>query len=112
VYLCDAGAAWPLVLPLGAVVVSALLEPLVSPLFMLPLDEEPLVEPLLSMLLLLEPLVPAPASTPSAARVLSSSCPLASRPCFCWKLLIAAVVFGPIMPSAGPGLKPLSLNCC
>jgi hypothetical protein len=40
--------------------------------------------------------------TPSAARVCWSR-PEPEMPCFCWKACSAFSVFGPMMPSIGPG---------
>ena len=54
----------------------------------------------------------APPEMPSAARVCWSSEPDPDKPCACWKLVSAAWVFGPILPSIGPGSWPLSFSAC
>lgn len=48
----------------------------------------------------------------SAASVCWSSWPDGVRLFCCWNCLRAACVFGPIMPSTGPGSIPLSLSAC
>lgn len=65
-------------------------------------------------LLLVEPEAEAeaPPETPSAERVCWSSWPEPEMPCVCWKLCSAAWVFGPILPSTGPGSLPLSFRAC
>lgn len=65
-------------------------------------------------LLLVEPEAEAeaPPETPSAERVCWSSWPEPEMPCACWKLCNAAWVFGPILPSTGPGSLPLSFRAC
>lgn len=64
-----------------------------------PDDDAPEVEPL-------------PPCTPSAESVCESSWPLAWMPCACWKLVRACWVFGPRMPSAGPGSCPFCCRAC
>ena len=83
-----------------------------------PIDDEA-VDPFVPDDALLELLVPdeADACEPldpvvSAARVWPSSWPEACRPCACWNCLSADLVFGPILPSTAPTLKPLSLSAC
>lgn len=50
--------------------------------------------------------------TPSAAAVWLSSCPDSPSCCRLWNFFSATSVFGPICPSIGPGLKPLSFSAC
>src|SRR5439155_12913845 len=38
--------------------------------------------------------------------------PLTFRCSFVWNSVMAALVLGPILPSIGPGLKPLSIRAC
>lgn len=54
-------------------------------------------------------LPPAPFSI---ATVCESRLPEAARPCCFWNFLTADFVFGPILPSTGPALMPLSLSAC
>jgi hypothetical protein len=53
----------------------------------------------------------APPLTPSAPRVFASSWPDAPRLFCCWNCLIAASVFGPILPSTLTS-APLSFSAC
>jgi hypothetical protein len=46
------------------------------------------------------------------ATVCGSSLPEACSPCCCWNCLMAAFVFGPILPSTAPTLRPFSFSAC
>lgn len=62
-----------------------------------------------------DPLAPdcdAPPWTPNAESVCESSWPVCGMFCCCWKLFSAPSVLGPIWPSIGPTLRPLSFRAC
>lgn len=76
----------------------------------LELDDEPRLEPELDDDA--PEVEPLPPCTPSAESVCESSWPLAWMPCCCWKLVRACWVFGPMMPSTGPGSCPFCCRAC
>lgn len=59
----------------------------------------------------MDELADAPPLTPSALRVFESSSPDALMLFCCWNCLIAASVFGPILPSTLTS-RPLAFNAC
>jgi len=77
----------------------------------LPDDEGLLLALELPLVPLLLPDAPLP-DTPSAASVCWSRLPEAWMPCCCWNWFRACFVFGPSLPSTGPGSMPFSVSFC